>query len=151
MNHQECGLHENIIRALRSSDWDPKNKRFSSDVLKGPNTSVGRLIILPLNDLFEIFHRELDRLERPPNIVKWAGEINVGLLKHIGINYKNKPTKITVLPKPLISNPAHAEIPQKLSRPLCLKILEYLTIRKESCIQLIKRRLNKFMSKLRRY
>ncbi|MHB9074735.1 MAG: hypothetical protein ACYC6G_14560 [Desulfobaccales bacterium] len=127
----ECLNEENIVRAILSSHWDQKHERFSSDLFRGPGISVSRLVILSLEKLFEIFHKELDRLNlSPQNIVEWAGEINVGLLKDIGLNHKKNPTEITVISMPTDSNPAHAEIPQKLSKGLAKSIIKALKIHK---------------------
>jgi hypothetical protein len=127
--------NENIIRAIRTSDWDNGKKRFSSDLFKGPNTSVSRLSIFCLKQLLEIFHRELDRpLSHPPNFVRWAGEINVGKMQAIGRSHQN-PIEITVEKDPLPNNLAHAEIPQKLSRGLSIKIIKSLIIHDEQNIE----------------
>lgn len=125
MDHLECSRDENIVRAIRDSDYDKKNDRLSSLLFKGSNKSVSRLIILSLDELFKIFHCNLDK----PFISKVvaAGEINVGKLQDIGANFDN-PTTITVIIKPLSENPAHAEIPQKISRGLSKKIRDNLKI-----------------------
>ena len=125
----ECSPTEDIVRAIRSSDWDPKNNRFSSNLFRGPKASVGRLVIYSLNKLFRIFHRDLDRpYKLPPDMVKWGGEINIGVLKNIGSNHTEKPTEITVELSPYRFNRAHAEIIQQLSRGLCHKIISSLKI-----------------------
>jgi hypothetical protein len=122
---------ENIIRAIRTADWDNRKNRFSSDLFRGPNTSVSRLSILCLSQLFEIFHRDLDRiLSDPPNIVRWAGEINVEELQHIGLTYQNS-IHIIVEKDPIPNNIAHAEIIQKLSRGLSIKIINSLVIHED--------------------
>ena len=125
MKRPECPPTENIVRAICTAHWDTEKQRFSSSLFTGPNTSVGRLIILPLNGLFVIFHRELDKL--PDSKVLAAGQINVGQLQEIG-NSHNEPKSITVEIAPLHTNPAHAEIPQKLPRSLALKIIKELKI-----------------------
>ena len=122
---------ENIVRAIRAADWDKKKNRFSSDLFKGPYTSVSRLSILSLKELFEIFHRDLDRkFSDPPNIVCWAGEINVGNMQYIGSTHQ-KPTQITVEQDPSPNNIAHAEIIQRLSRGLSIKIINSLIIHED--------------------
>jgi hypothetical protein len=132
MLHQ-CLPNEDVVRALRSSDWDTKHNRFSSNLFTGPNTSVSRLQIFSLKRLFKIFHHDLDRFEKiPPWIVKWAGEINIGKLELIGKNFKDKPTHIIVKPDPLRHNKAHAIIPNKLSRGLANGIIKELKIHNDS-------------------
>lgn len=125
MNRSECPREEDIIRALCDSHFDKKNNRFSSYVFVGPNTSVSRLVILPLNELFEIFHRDLDK--PPKSKVIASGEINVGKLQDIGKNH-NESQVITVEIDPLPENKSHAVIPQKLSRSLALKIMSELKV-----------------------
>jgi hypothetical protein len=66
------------------------------------------------------------------NAVTNAGSIKVADIKGLGENYvengKNKPTNITVEIDPTPDNPAHAEIPQKLSRTLAFNIIKKLQI-----------------------
>lgn len=134
MSRKICPDNEDIVRAIRSSDWDEKHNRWSSNLFKGPNTSVSRLTILPLNSIFKIFFFEL---HKPPvhKVIK-AGEIRIEKLKKLGNNFvvNGKPqiTTITVEADPIIGqsgipdNPAHAEIPQKLPRSLALEIIKQL-------------------------
>lgn len=131
MNHSECLREENIVRAITSADWDAKNNRYSSDLFKGERKSVSRLSILALEELFRIFHRQLDKL--PDKIVVKAGEINVGHLQNIGRNHSS-PVVLTVVPDPIPDNPAHAEIPQKISRGLALKIIAALILHEDKSV-----------------
>lgn len=125
MSQSKCPPEENIVRAITSAHWDAKKNRYSSDLFKGEGTSVSRLAISSLEELFRIFHHQLDK---PPNkIVTSAGEINVGQLQSIGRSY-TPPTELTVVPRPTPENPAHAEIPQKISRGLAFKIINALVI-----------------------
>jgi hypothetical protein len=55
------------------------------------------------------------------------GEINVGSLQRIGREYAI-PVDLTVEPKPEDWNPAHAEIPQKISRGLATDIVRGLKL-----------------------
>ncbi len=131
MNQTECSPQENIVRAIISAPahWDAKNNRYSSGLFKGEGTSVSRLAISTLEELFRVFHLHLDK---PPDwIVIGAGEINVGQLKNIGRNH-TPPVELAVVPQPIPENPAHAEIPQKISRGLALKIIEALTIHEDT-------------------
>ncbi len=125
MNRPKCSREENIVRAICDSHFDKRNNRISSYVFVGPNTSVSRLMILSLDELFKIFHRDLDK--PPKSKVIASSEINVGKLQDIGKNH-NEPQAITVEIDPLPENKAHAVIPQKLSRSLALKIISELKI-----------------------
>ena len=135
MCRPKCSHDENVVRAIRSSDWDAKANRWSSNLFTGPNTSVSRLKILPLRKLFGIFFKEL---HNPPvhKVIK-AGEINVGKLHQLGqdflVNKKPRKTTIIVEQDPVVGipgqvdNPAHAEIPHpKLPRSLALEIIANL-------------------------
>lgn len=130
MPRPTCPPEENVLRAIHTAHWDERNKRWSSELFKGKNTSVSRLSILRLAELFAIFHQELDS---PPKnrFIIGAGEINVGQLQEIGRNYQ-PPIELTVEEAPTVSNPAHGEIPQKISRPLAFIIIRALIIHRDS-------------------
>lgn len=138
MSRPECDPSENILRSIRSSDWDKNNERYSSNLFTGPNTSVGRLGILPKEELFTIFCGELHK--PPVHRVLKGGELQVGRLIDLGksfiSNKKPDPRKITVEEDPvkddpvLLDNPAHAEIVQKLPRGLAFDIIEELKMHK---------------------
>jgi hypothetical protein len=123
MGRPECGPSENVVRAITTAHFDEVEGRIQSDLFVGPNTSVSRLAVLALSEIFEIFKREL---EKHPRRVLMAGEINVGELQEIGSTHVEKPTTITVEEAGEPGNPAHAEIPQKLSRGLSKKIIDRL-------------------------
>lgn len=128
---------ENIVRAIHQTWWDIKDGRKSSSIFKGENISVSRLAILNLQELFPIFHRGLDT--SPSGIIIGAGEINVGHLQKIGREYVEKPIEIIVEEEPtkenpeknIVENPAHAEIPQKISRGLAKRIIKELVFHKD--------------------
>ncbi len=128
---------ENIVRVIHRTWWDIKDGRKPSSIFKGENISVSRLAILNLQELFPIFHRGLDT--SPSGIIISAGEINVGHLQKIGREYVEKPIEIIVEEEPtkenpeknIVENPAHAEIPQKISRGLAKKIIKELVFHKD--------------------
>jgi hypothetical protein len=65
-------------------------------------------------------------LEKPPERrLELIGEINVGHLQEIGRTYA-QPVELTVETKPEDWNPAHAEIPQRITRGLATKIVNAL-------------------------
>jgi hypothetical protein len=142
MNRPVCSRNEDVVRALCDSHWDERQNRFSSALFRGPNTSVSRLAILKLETIFEIFHRDLDK--PPKSKVILAGEINVGKLQDIGKAHVS-PNSITVEVAPLLCNPAHAEIPEKLPRSLALKIIEQLIKHKDVKVQNFYNRVPLFM------
>jgi hypothetical protein len=134
-NRPRCAGHEQIVRAIRSADYDEKKRRLSSGLFKGKEISVSRLSILPLNKLFLLFHSELDRQEKnPPTKVKWAGEMTVSTLESIGRNYEPAPTGLTVEADPTERNPAHAVIPQRITTGLAHRINRALTIHSDSSV-----------------
>jgi hypothetical protein len=92
MPRPECPTEENILRAILKAHWDKQKNQYSSTLFKGNDTSVSRLAILGMSELFDIFHRELDS---PENRVERGGEINVGLLQELGRSYQN-PILLTV-------------------------------------------------------
>ena len=134
---QTCSNEENIIRCIRSSDWDQKRKRWSSNLFCGPETSVSRTKILPIKRLEKIFCSDL---HKPPNhkVLK-TGEIKVGELKKLGekfeVNGKLDKRIITVVEDPICNNdtlndnPAHALVMEKLPRSLSFNIIANLNIR----------------------
>lgn len=130
---------ENIVRAIHFAWWDIENDVKHSSILKDSrgNVSVSRLSILSLNKLFEIFHKQLD--SSPNGRIVGAGEINVGHLMEIGLEHTANPTNLTVEEAPIkedeangeIGNPAHAEIPQRISKGLANRIIKEMVFHKE--------------------
>lgn len=133
MPRPECPPSENIVRALTTAYWDPVGKRYQSHLFSAEgNTSVSRLAILSLAELFEIFQTKLEKpFAEPPRLLLGAGEINIGDLQALG-RQRNPPVALTVEeapdgpeePPPL--NPAHAEIPQSIPRGLSKAIIKAL-------------------------
>jgi len=114
---------ENIVRAVCTDKWD--GERLSPSLFTGRGTSVSRLAIVPLGDHWEMFR---NHVERPPQrLLERIAEINVSTLQQIGAAYKD-PIELTVEPKPEDWNPAHAEIPQNITRGLANQILPKLTL-----------------------
>jgi len=132
MPRPEVLSEENIVRAIHKAWWDEQENRKESSIFKGQNISVSRLSILNLDELFVIFHKQLDT--SPNGVIIGAGEINVRQLKEVGRNFTANPTELTVEVDPIkgdaekriVENPAHAEIPQKISRGLANKIIDEL-------------------------
>lgn len=135
MKRDNCSADENIVRAIRTSDWDEKNQRWSSSLFKNQATSVSRTKKLSLIKILKIFCKEL---HNPPvhKVIK-TGEITVRELVFIGHSYleNNKSRKIDIWVEkaPTNENPAHAEIfaaeVKKLPRSLALNISAELKLR----------------------
>jgi len=112
---------ENIVRGICTDKWD--GTHIAPSLFKGKDVSVSRLAIVPLVDHWDLFRR---LLEKPPERrLELIGEINVGHLQQLGNDYKHK-VELTVEAKPNDSNPAHAEIPQRITRGLANQIVNAL-------------------------
>src|SRR6266487_2552982 len=103
MPHAICPPEENVLRAIHTAHWDPAKDRFSSELFKGSYTSVSRLALLGLDELFGIFHRALDSPQGRRVVA--AGEINVGRLQQIGREFRSNPTNLTVEEDPTDTDP----------------------------------------------
>ena len=118
------GVEENIVRAVCTEQWDAAQQRLSPSLFKGQNTSVSRLAITSLEDHWEVFRLTV---EKPPTRrLEFITQINVGALQQIGLGYQT-PTTLTVEPKPEEKNPAHAEIPENITKGLSRKIVSAVT------------------------
>lgn len=122
---------ENIVRAICTDKWD--GKRISPSLFTGNCTSVSRLTITPLADHWDMFRRHVQN--PPERILELIGEINVGHLQQLGYTHES-PVTLTVEPEPVDWNPAHAIIPQKISRGLAIRIVRALKLHRESGAQL---------------
>ena len=113
--------NEDILRAVCTDKWD--GERLSPSLFVGEHTSVSRLTLIPLADHWDLFRQYV---EKPPERrLELIAEINVGRLQDIGRAHKPA-VELTVEPKPEEWNPAHAEIPQKITRGLANRILPEL-------------------------
>ncbi len=130
MPRVECLPAEDIVRAIHFAQWDRTNgrDRKSSAIFKGRNISVSRLSILGLHELFAIFHAKLDG--SPNGIIVAVGEINIGELQRIGREYPEA-IGLTVEQDPQEDNPAHALIPQDITRGLARVIIGALIIHED--------------------
>ncbi len=117
------GPQEDIARAICTDKWD--GERLSPSLFVGEGTSVSRLALIPLADHWDLFRRYVE--QPPERRLEMIGEINVGRLQELGRNYAT-PIELTVEPKPEDWNPAHAEIPQRITRGLANKILPELKL-----------------------
>ena len=114
---------EDIVRAIFTDKWD--GERIAPSLFIGENVSVSRLAVVALAEHWEMFRKHL---EKPPERrLERIGEINVGRLQRIGRDYK-KSIDLTVEAKPEDWNPAHAEIPQRITRGLANQIVNALKL-----------------------
>ncbi len=109
---------EDIVRAVCTDKWD--GERLSPSLFVGENISVSRLALVPLDDHWDLFRQYVQKA--PERLLRLIAEINVGRLQEIGMA-RNPAVELTVEPKPHEWNPAHAEIPQSITRGLANKIL----------------------------
>jgi hypothetical protein len=112
---------EEIARAICSDKYDSATGRIFTSLFKGPNTSVSRLLVIPLVDQWRKLAATVQKL--PGRRLEKIGVIGVGTLRAIGQNYrandKPAPVDIHVIAEPVPSNAAHALIKGKLSDGLC--------------------------------
>jgi len=114
---------EDIVRAIFTDKWD--GTRIAPSLFTGTNVSVSRLAVIPLSEQWDMFRKHL---EKPPERrLERIGEINVGRLQRIGRDYK-KSIDLIVEAKPEDWNPAHAEIPQRITRGLANQIVNALKL-----------------------
>ena len=114
---------EDIVRAIFTDKWD--GTRIAPSLFTGTKVSVSRLAVIPLSEHWDMFRKHL---EKPPERrLERIGEINVGRLQRIGRDYK-KSIDLTVEAKPEDWNPAHAEIPQRITRGLANQIVNALKL-----------------------
>jgi hypothetical protein len=116
---------EEIVRAIFTEKWD--GERIAPSAFTGPDTSVSRLAIMPLDEHWEVFRR---CVERPPErLLERIAQIAVGRLRDLGRTHRPS-ADITVEADPLDWNPAHAIIPGKRSRGLANRIRDAVAIHK---------------------
>jgi hypothetical protein len=114
---------EDIVRAILTDKWD--GERIAPSLFKGENVSVSRLAVIPLAEQWDMFR---EHFEKPPERrLELIGEINVGELEELARRHKPI-VELTVEPKPEQWNPAHAEIPQRITRGLANKIVQALRL-----------------------
>lgn len=114
---------EEIVRAVCSDKWD--GQRLAPSLFTGSGTSVSRLALLSLEAHWDIFRQHVQK--PPERRLVMIAQINVGKLQDLGRTIEPS-VELTVEPKPEDWNPAHAEIPQKISRGLANRILPELQL-----------------------
>jgi hypothetical protein len=120
---------EQIVRAICSDKFDRASGRVSPSLFKGPNTSVSRLAVIPLPQQWRKLAATVQKL--PGRKLERLGEIGVGALEDLGLNYvaNGTPMKValSVVADPVPTNEAHAIIPENISAGLGSAICRALT------------------------
>jgi hypothetical protein len=114
---------EDIVRAVCTDKWD--GQRLSPSLFVGQNISASRLAVTSLADHWDLFRQYVQK--PPERRLELIAEINVGRLQEIG-REQSPAVMLTIEPKPLQWNPAHAEIPQSITRGLANRILPQLKL-----------------------
>ncbi len=114
---------EDIVRAVCTDKWD--GERLSPSLFVGENISVSRLALVSLADHWDLFRQYVQK--PPERRLELIAEINVGRLQDIGRAH-NPAVALTVEPRPVDWNPAHAEIPQRITRGLANDIVPKLKL-----------------------
>lgn len=114
---------EDIVRAVCTDKWD--GARLSPSLFAGTAISVSRLSLASLEEHWTLFRTHVQK--PPERRLELIAEINTGKLQALGLT-QIPPVTLTVEPKPEDWNPAHAEIPQKITRGLANKILPELKL-----------------------
>lgn len=129
-----CPPEEDVVRGITTADWDEEENRVTASFFKnsgrnGECVSVSRLAVLRRRELLVIFESEL---VKPPER-NWfgTGTINIGKLQQIGLAYEQRPTPLTVEEDPTPTNPAHAAIPEAITRGLSNVIGKQLLIERD--------------------
>lgn len=128
MGDEICNPSEDLIRAVPEALYAPGDGRASTALFQHAGTSVSRLVVLPLERLWEIHLAELDK---PGNRLVALAQFNLGRVQLCLAEIDG--SSFTVVAKPTPSNPAHAEIQEGIaSTPrrrilAVLKLLEYHT------------------------
>ncbi len=114
---------EDIVRAVCTDKWD--GERLSPSLFVGAGTSVSRLSLASMEEHWTLFRTHVQK--PPERRLELIAEINTGKLQALGLA-QSPPVTLTVEPKPEDWNPAHAEIPQRITRGLANKILPGLKL-----------------------
>ena len=115
---------QNIARAICTEKWDG-TRAAPSGFYAGWGVSVSRLAVIPLAEHWDMLPNVVRKPARAPTGSR-IGEINVGRLQQIH-DYPRR-SELTVESKPEDWNPAHAEIPQRITRGLANKIVDALKL-----------------------
>jgi hypothetical protein len=106
-----CAPTEELIRAIPEALYSPKDGRASTSLFHRPRASVSRLAVLPLEHLWRIHLRQLDR---PESRLVALAQFNLGAVQQC-LAEQGAGT-FTVVASPTAPNPAHAEVKEGVPR-----------------------------------
>ncbi len=129
--HEPCSPTEQVLRAICFTKYCAETDTISRSLFEGANVSVARLAISSFAEIVNVFRR---LVAKPDNPLCLVGEIGVGTLQAIGrtkTDGKGRPApmNIQVVPEPDPDGdafPAHAIIPQTISRGIANEIVKRL-------------------------
>lgn len=116
---ESCPDEENVLRAIREAWYD--GVRLGTEAFEGKEVSLSRLAISSYEDICRILNADLAPLA-------CVGEINVGAIRETGRTHET-PKELTVESAPSRRNPAHAHIPQRISKGLARRLAERLELK----------------------
>lgn len=127
MPREQVPDNEEIVRGITSAHYDPVHDQISSDVFcrRKEEVSVNRLAICTLKEIFGILRRKLEKPGQSIQLLK-VGQIQVGFLKRVCVEFKHKSTPITIEADPEDDDLSHAVIPQRISDGLAKEIIRNL-------------------------
>jgi len=122
---------ERIVRAVCTDKYDKAKGRISPSLMMGPDTSVSRLLLIPLADHWELFR---SHVQKPPErMLELLGVIGVRALQALGAAHEPKRDVVVEVAPDTRWNPpeAHAEIKGSLTRGLANKVVQAMQYSQE--------------------
>jgi len=120
---------EQVVRAVCTEHYDSDSGRISPSLYEGKETSVSRLAVIPLAGQWPTLAATVQKL--PGRRLEKLGELGVGQIEDIGANYTQNGNQaavtLTVVNDQTPQNPAHAIIPEKITKGLS-RVLRQATV-----------------------
>lgn len=123
MTVEYCDDSENVLHAVLEADWD--RGRMSLGLLEGKNKSVSRLSVYSQDEIFAIFHRDLDLPSRSPVVaaLEWNVKEITDVSRQFFKDTKQKKDPLKVRIDIQCTNAAHAEIDGKVTGGLSKQLV----------------------------
>lgn len=127
---------EELVRAVCTDKFDKDKGTISPSLMMGPDTSVSRTKVIPLNDHWELFRRCVQKPEKERLLVM-ISTIDIDSLRSVAaVHDKEASTrhdiKVVISPNECWTpREGHAEIKGKISRGLANKLIGKLIYWKE--------------------